>query len=822
MPETITPREIVDEVQQSYLDYAMSVIVSRALPDVRDGFKPVHRRILYAMHEIGLRPNGRFRKCAAVVGEVLGKYHPHGDMAVYDALARLTQDWSMRYPLVRGQGNFGSIDGDSPAAMRYTEAKLAYVADEMLRDIEKETVNFVDNYDNTKKEPSVMPAPLPNLLVNGTVGIAVGMATNIPPHNLTEVVDAIVHLSENSDATNEDLIKFVKGPDFPTGGFVFNAQDIAHAYATGKGAMVTRAKAEIEEVKEGEFRIIVTEIPYQVNKSSLLEEIANGVKEKRLEGIRDLRDESDKDGIRVVIELKRDSYPKKVLNQLFVHTQLQKSFHLNMMALVDGIHPKVLTLKGVLENFLEHRKTVIRRRSEYDLRRAKERAHILEGLKKALDHINEVIETIKKSSTKEIAHDNLMKKFRLSDLQASAILEMRLSTLAGLERKKVEDELEEKRKLIAYLEDLLKSPKKILGVVITELQELKKKYGDERKTVVVPGPVGEFTQEDLVPDEDTVITVTAGGYVKRLPIDTYRVQGRGGKGVIGMTTKEEDSVDTIIVTRTHSDTLFFTNSGKVFACKAYELPMASRTAKGQALQNFLSLSSEEKVTAVLALPKDSKAKFLVMVTSQGTIKKVPIEEFSHVRRSGLIAIRLAAGDRLDWVLPSYGKDDIMLISAKGKGIRFKESDVRPMGRPAAGVRGIKISGDDQVIGMTVIPSELKAKDAHVLVLMEHGYGKRTVLAAFKVQNRGGSGVKTANVTPKTGRVVGMMLVPADVEKDATVIVTSQKGQVIRVPLNTVPVLGRATQGVRIMRLDEGESVSTFTTFATAGRQAEGA
>ncbi|MDO8511661.1 MAG: DNA gyrase subunit A [bacterium] len=816
MPETITPREISEEMQQSYLDYAMSVIVARALPDVRDGFKPVHRKILYAMNEMGLRANSRFRKSATVVGEVLGKYHPHGDIAVYDTMARMTQEWSMRYQLINGQGNFGSIDGDSPAAMRYTEAKLAKISEEMLRDIDKETVLFVDNYDSTRKEPSVMPAAFPNLLVNGTVGIAVGMATNIPPHNLSEVIDAIVHLSENPDANVEDLLQFVKGPDFPTGGFIFNKQDIAHAYATGKGGMVTRAKAEIEEVKEGEFKIIVTEIPYQVNKSTLLEEIANGVKEKRLDGIKDLRDESDKDGIRVVIELKRDAYPKKVLNQLFVHTQLQKSFHLNMLALVDGIQPKVLTLKAVLECFLDHRKVVIRKRSEYELRKAKDRAHILEGLTKALDHINEVIETIKKSATKEIAHANLVKKFRLSELQAAAILEMRLSTLAGLERKKIEDELAEKRRLIASLEDLLKSPKKILGIVISELLEIKKNFGDERRTKVVAGPVGEFSTEDLVPDEDTVLTVTAGGYVKRLPIDTYKVQGRGGKGVIGMTTKEEDSVEQIIVTRTHSDALFFTNSGKVFASKVHELPPSSRTAKGQALQNFLSLKSEEKVTAVLALPKDTKAKFLVMVTASGTIKKVAIEEFEHVRRSGLIAIRLEPGDHLDWVFPSNGKDEIMVVTAKGKGIRFKETDVRPMGRPAAGVRGIKMSKDDTLIGMTVIPQELKAKDAHVLVLMEHGYGKRASLTAFKVQHRGGSGIKTANVTPKTGKVVGMKLIPAS-EKEASVIVTSAKGQVIRVPIASVPILGRATQGVRIMRLDGDEKVATFTTFVTVER-----
>jgi DNA gyrase subunit A len=820
MPETINSREITDEVRDSYLDYAMSVIVARALPDVRDGFKPVHRRILYAMHELGLRPNARFRKTATVVGEVLGKYHPHGDIAIYDALARLTQPWALRYPLIAGQGNFGSIDGDSPAAMRYTEAKLAPIADEMLRDIDQDTVRFAPNYDNTRQEPMVFPSALPNLLANGTVGIAVGMATNIPPHNLGELVDALIHLAAQPHATVEDLLHFVKGPDFPTGGYVYGAQDIAQAYASGKGAFVTRAKAEIEERKSGEFRIIVTEIPYQVNKSSLLEEIAAGVKEKRLEGIRDLRDESDKDGIRVVIELKRDAYPKKVLNQLFASTALQRTFHLNMLALVDGIQPRVLTLKGALEGYLAHRKVVVTRRSEFELMRAKERAHILEGLKKALDHITEVIATIKASPTKEEAHDRLMKKFRLSDAQSSAILEMRLQTLAGLERKKVENELTEKRKRIAELEDLLRSPKKILGVVVEEFKALRAKYADERRTVVIPQPIGEFSQEDLVPDEDTMITVTAGGYVKRLPIDAYRVQGRGGKGVIGMATREEDTVEELIVTRTHADILFFTNSGKVFATKAYELPLGSRTAKGQALQNFLSLGPAEKVTAILALPKGTKAQFLIMTTRQGTVKKVPIDDFTHVRRSGLIAIRLGDGDRLDWVVPSYGHDDLMLVTAKGQSIRFRETDVRPMGRPAAGVRGIRLKRGDEIIGMAVIPKELKDKEAHVLVLSEHGFGKRTLLAAYKIQRRGGSGIKTANVAAKTGPVVGMALVPVTAEKDATIIVTSAKGQVIRVPLGSVSILGRSTQGVRVMRLDSGDSVATFTTFATAGRKAE--
>ncbi len=747
----------------------------------------------------------------------LGKYHPHGDISVYDALARLTQPWAMRYPLVTGQGNFGSIDGDSPAAMRYTEARLAPISEEMLRDIEKETVAFVSNYDNTRQEPAVLPSAIPNLLVNGTVGIAVGMATNIPPHNLGEVVDALVYLSEHPSATGEDLLAYVKGPDFPTGGYVFGAADIAQAYASGKGAMVTRAKAEIEEQKASEYRIIVTEIPYQVNKTSLLEEIAHGVKEKRLDGIRDLRDESDKDGIRVVIELKRDAYPKKVLNQLYAHTQLQRTFHLNMLALVDGIQPKVLTLKGVLEYYLAHRKTVVTRRSQYELKRARERAHILEGLKKALDHINEVIRIIKASPTKEEAHSRLKTTFRFSDAQATAILDMRLSTLAGLEQKKVEDELLEKRKLIAFLEDLLQSPKKVLGVVVRELQELKARYGDARRTVMVPQPIGEFSQEDLVPDEDAIITVTSAGYVKRMPLDAYHVQGRGGKGIIGMVTKEDDTVGALLVTRTHADILFFTNTGKVFATKAYELPPGSRTAKGQALQNFLSLGSVERVTAVLTLPKGAKMPYLIMTTRQGTVKKVSAAEFAHVRRSGLIAIRLADGDRLDWVLPSHGRDGVMLVTARGQSIRFREADVRPMGRAAAGVRGVRLGRNDKVIGMAVIPQELKDKGAHVLVLTEHGYGKRTPLLAYKVQRRGGSGIKTASMTERTGPVVGMALVPATLERDADVLVTSAKGQVIRLPLQSISTLGRVTQGVRVMRLESGDTLASFTTFTTAGR-----
>ncbi len=834
MPETIQPRVITDEVRESYLDYAMSVIIARALPDVRDGLKPVHRRILYAMRDLGLRPTGRLRKSAAVVGEVLGKYHPHGDMSVYDAMIRLAQPWSLRYLLVEGQGNVGSIDGDAPAAMRYTEARLGRLGDVMLADIDRETVPFVDNYDRTRTEPAVLPSALPNLLVNGTVGIAVGMATNMPPHNLGEVVGALTHLAKNPRATVEDLLQYVHGPDFPTGGLVYGARDIAAVYATGKGPIVTRARAEIVEEKGDDVRIVVSEIPFQVNKSSLLEEIAAGVREKRLEGIRDLRDESDKDGIRIVIELKRDAVPRKVLNQLFAHSSLQRTFHVNLLALVDGIQPRVLTLKALLEQFLDHRRTVVTRRSEYDLRRAKERTHILEGLVRALEHIDAVIATIKRSETREDAHKNLMQQFKLSDVQATAILEMRLQTLAGLERKNVERELVEKRRLVRELTDLLGSPKKIIGVVVAELESLQKQFGDARRTEVVARPIGEFSAEDLVPDEDTVITVTSAGYVKRMPIAAYRVQRRGGKGVIGMTTKEEDTVETLLVTRAHADVLFFTNLGRVFAAKAYDLPLASRAAKGQALQNFLSLGAGEKVTAVLALPKgtvqprgergSSRSRtpagdFLVMVTRQGTVKRVPLAEFASVRRSGLVVIRLHSGDTLDWVARSRGSDQVMLVTSKGQAIRFKETDVRPMGRPAAGVKGMRLRRGDEIIGMTLIPAELKGTDVHVLVLTEHGYGKRTVLSAYKIQRRSGSGIKTANVTSKTGPVVGMALTPATVDQEATVIVTSAKGQVIRVPLNSISVLGRSTQGVRVMRLDAEDTLASFTTFSSAGRGA---
>ena len=806
----LIPRSIVEEMQESYLDYAMSVIVSRALPDVRDGLKPVHRRVLYAMWDIGLKPGAKLKKSAFVVGEVMAKYHPHGDSAIYDSLVRLAQTFSMREVLVTGQGNFGSIDGDSAAAMRYTEAKLAPIAEELLQDLEKDTVNFVPNYDGSTKEPGVLPASLPNLLLNGTMGIAVGMATSIPPHNLTELVDAILHLADNPDCDVTDLMKFVQGPDFPTGGAIFNKEDIKQAYATGKGSIVMRAKAEIVESKSG-FAIIATELPYQVNKAELLVHIAELVKGKKLEGIRDLRDESDKDGIRVVIELKKDAYPRKILNQLFKQTAFQTSFHVNCLALVDGIQPRVLTLKAVLEAYLKHRQEVVRRRANYELDRARDRAHILEGLVMALEDIDRIIATIKKSRDRDDAKVNLIQKFKLSERQAVAILEMRLQQLANLERLKIEEELKEKRKLIKELEDLLAHPKKILTVIKTELQELKQKYGNERRTKVFAGAVDKFTQEDLIPNEACVVIITRDGYLKRLPPDTFKAQGRGGKGVIGLTAKEEDFVEHLFSTTTHADLLFFTTRGRVFELKAYDVPPASRTAKGQAVVNFLQLGPEEKVSEVLSLTDWEGYKYLTMVTKRGVVKKVDINAFENVRRSGLIAINLKPGDQLLWVKPSTGEDDVVLVTAKGQSIRFKEKGVRPMGRTAGGVRAIRLRSGDEVSGMDLINEGRPSPDEQLLVIMSNGYGKRTRLKEYKVQGRGGSGIKTAQVTPKTGQVCNAFVVNAKREQE-DVIVMSEKGQVIRLPLKSVSVLGRATQGVRVMRFKEEKDQVASVTF----------
>lgn len=803
----INLRPIEKEMEESYLDYAMSVIVSRALPDVRDGLKPVHRRILYAMSELGLRSNTKFRKSAAVVGEVLAKYHPHGDVAVYDSMVRMAQEFAMRYPLIDGQGNFGSMDGDAPAAMRYTEARMMALAEEMLADLDKETVDWMDNYDATRQEPKVMPAKAPNFLLNGNLGIAVGMATDIPPHNLGEVVDATIKLLDEPASTTEDLMEFVKGPDFPTGGYIYDWNTIKQVYATGKGPIVMRAKTEIIEEK-GMHKIIINEIPYRVNKATLLEKFAELVKDKKVEGIRDLRDESDKDGVRIVIELKKEGLPNKILNQLFKYSQLQETFHVNMLALVDGIEPQVLNLKNALEYYIKHRIQIITRRTIFDLNKAKDRAHILEGLKKALDHIDQIIATIKKSETTEEAHAALMSKFKLSDKQASAILAMQLRALAGLERKKINEELKEKYALIEELESLLKSEKKIRGVVKTELQELKDKYNNPRKTVLVKQPIGEFKVEDLIPEQSALVIITKSGYVKRLPPDTYKTQGRGGKGVIGITTKEEDVVEWMNTTNTHDDILFFTTKGRVFQTKVYELPEASRTARGQALVNFLELPTDELVSAVVTISKKNPAKFLVLATKKGVIKKTAIEEFAKVRRSGLIAIKVKPGDELHWAKYSHGNDDVIFSTANGQAIRFDEKDVRPMGRTASGVKAMRLKKDDVVISMDLVTRKDNIDNVQLLIVTENGLGKKTDLKFYKKQHRGGSGIKTLKVTPKTGKIVSLHVVDKSEEHDLVVI--SKLGQTLRTPLGKISTLGRATQGVKIMTMDTGDKVATTT------------
>jgi DNA gyrase subunit A len=807
----VLPINITDEMQTSYLDYAMSVIVGRALPDVRDGLKPVHRRILYSMWQTGLRANAKFKKCATVVGDVLGKYHPHGDSAVYDALVRMAQSFSLRYPLVRGQGNFGSLDGDAAAAYRYTEAKLEATAEELLVDIEKDTVDFVSNFDGTHKEPRVLPAKLPNLLINGTVGIAVGMASNIPTHNLGEVCQAVLHLLKHPKASIDELSAFVLGPDFPTGGIAYNQNDIKQAFATGKGGVVVRAKTEIVEDAKGNYVILVTEIPHQVNKAALLERIAEHVHEKKIEGIRDLRDESTEEGVRIVIELKKDAFPKKVLNRLYQTTQLQETCHYNMLALVDGLQPRILNLKMILEEYIKHRQEVVRRRTQFDLDRARERAHILEGLRIAILKIDQVIATIKKSKDKDDARVNLVSKFKLTERQAVAILEMRLQQLANLERLKVEQEYEEKIKLIKELESILKSEEKMRNVIATEVGELGEKYGEPRRTQIVKHGVKEFSIEDVIPDTPTMVMITKAGYIKRIPPDTFRQQKRGGKGVMGLTTKEEDAVEQMFSTTTHKDLLFFTSRGRVFQLKAYDVPEASRVAKGQALVNFLQLAPGETVSSALSMDDIESYKHLLMVTNKGTIKKTDIDQFENLRRSGLIAIKLREGDNLQWVHPTTGKDDIVLISEQGQAIRFSEKNVRSMGRVAAGVRGMRLKGSDSIMGMGVI-RDGQAKKAGVfelLVVMKNGYGKRTDMTEYKVQGRGGSGIKTANITKKTGTIVAAHIVEAGDERDLFVV--SHTGQVIRSPIKSVSVLGRATQGVRIMSFkSEGDTVASIT------------
>jgi DNA gyrase subunit A len=796
-------REITKELGESYLDYAMSVIVARALPDVRDGMKPVHRRVLWAMWDSGLTSGAKTRKSANVVGETMARYHPHGDASIYDALVRMAQDFSLRYPLVKGQGNFGSIDGDPPAAMRYTEAKLAKIADEMLLDIEKETVDWMPNYDATRDEPKVLPAKLPNLLLNGALGIAVGMATSIPPHNLTELCDAILHLADNEDATSEDLLRFVKGPDFPTGGIIYDAKAIKEAYVTGRGAIVARAKAEIVEKKSGkQFDIVVTEIPYQVNKSELVKSIAEAHVEKKIEGIRDLRDESDREGMRIVIELKNDVPPQKVLNWLYKHTDLQKNFNLNMIALVNGIEPRLLSLRDILVEYIAHRKEIIRRRTKFDLRKAEERAHILEGLSIALDAIDRVIATIRKSKDKDEAHGALMKLFKLSDLQATAILEMRLQTLAALERMKIEAELKEKRALIAELTLILKSPAKILGIIKTEVNELKQKYGDERRTQVVKGALDAVSDEDLIPEEEAIVTVSAGGYIKRLPPDTFKSQKRGGKGLIGSDVADEDFLLHFFNANTHDNVLFFTDRGRVFQTKVYDIPAAVRTSKGKAIQNFLELPAEENVSAIVNYSaKGEKNKYLMMATKHGILKKTPLEDFENIRRNGIIAISLKKGDQLKWARLTSGNDQVVLVTREGQSIRFDEKQIRPMGRTAAGVRAVKLKKqNDEAAGFAVIA---KGDDANLLAVMENGFAKQTPLKEFKSQRRGGSGIKVAQVTPKTGKLISAHVVTDEKE----IFALSAKGQMIRTELSTVRQTGRAAQGVRIMNLKPGDRIA---------------
>lgn len=745
--------DIVKEMKESYLAYAMSVITARALPDVRDGLKPVHRRILFTMHEMGLTTSARFRKSAAVVGDVLGKYHPHGDTAVYESMVGMAQEFSYRYPFVLGQGNFGSIDGDNAAAMRYTEAKMSKISSELLRDLEKETVDFRPNYDQTRKEPIVFPSSVPALLLNGTLGIAVGMATNIPPHNLAEVLDATNYLIENDEATTEDLMQFIKGPDFPTGGIAYGSKDMLHAYSSGRGGVVCRGEAEIVEQKDGNFSIIITSIPFRVNKSNLIVSIAELVQEKKLEGIKGLRDESTKD-IRIVIDLKSSAHPEKVLNYIYKNTQLESNFNFNMVALVDGV-PQTLSLKSILALFIAHRKEIVKRRTQYDLRKAEEREHILLGLKKALDKIDRVITVIRGSKNSQIAKFNLMKEFKFSDLQATAILEMKLSKLAGLERQAVLDELAEKQKFIAAMKDLLANPKKILKTIAEELKEIREKYSDERRTRIVKGGVKEISDEDLVPEKETMLVLTAGGYVKCTDPAEYHAQKRGGVGVIDLETKEEDFVTMLVSGSTHSNLLFFTNLGKVYQMKMYDIPEGRRATRGKSIMNFLALSVDEKVNSILALPKENgkTGTSLMLVTRQGTAKKMSSESFKDVRRSGLIAIRLDKDDQLISALMTEKGDEVMIATSGGQSIRFKESDIREMGRTAGGVRGIKLSKSDEVVGVDVIKNNKEKSGGSFLTMSANGFGKKTELKEYKVQKRGGSGIKTAKVTPKTGKLI---------------------------------------------------------------------
>ncbi len=800
-------RTVEDVMEYSYLRYSMSVIVSRALPDVRDGLKPVHRRILYTMNRDGLRSGSKHRKSANVVGAVMGDYHPHGDASIYDAMVRMAQPWSMRYMLVNGQGNFGSMDGDPPAAMRYTEAKMAKLAEELLLDIDKDTVDFRENYDGRLSEPSVLPAKLPNLLLNGQLGIAVGMATNIPPHNLSELVDATVTLIDNPEATLDDLLEHVKGPDFPTGGIVYGKESLRNAYATGRGGVVVRGIAEIVEGdKNGRQRIIISEIPYGLNKASLIEKIADLYKEKKIAGLSDIRDESARGKVHIVIDLKKDAYPKKLLNQLYKMTPLQQSFHYNMLALIDGIQPRVLGLADILSEHIKHRQVVVRRRTEFELKKAEERAHILEGLKIALDNIDEVIATIRASQTTDEAQENLIKRFKLSEIQAKAILAMQLRTLAGLERQKIEDELAELVGIIKELMAILADEKRILAIVKAEMLELKEKYGDERRTKVVPNELGKFSDEELIPEEQIVVTMTSANYIKRSLAIEYKRQNRGGKGKRGMTTREEDVIEHLVMASTHDYILFFTDKGRVFRLKAYEIPASSLTAKGLAVVNLLQLQPEETVTSIIAMSAKDKEGFLFMCTTRGVVKKTAYEAYQNVRQSGLIAINLDDKDELKWVKQTTGKNEIVISTLQGQAIRFSEGDVRGMGRVSRGVRGIRLRAGDEVIGMDVVQ-----EDSSIFVISEFGYGKRTKISQFTPHARGGVGIRSAVVNTKTGKLMGVATLTAELSE---VIIISTNGQAIRLGLKDIPELGRATQGVRIMRMNEGDSVVSMALVDT--------
>ncbi len=793
---------IVEEMTGAYLDYSMSVIVSRALPDVCDGLKPVHRRVLYAMDQMGLQSTKAFRKCAGTVGEVLKSYHPHGDVAVYDSLVRMAQPWSMRYPLVLGQGNFGSQDDDPPAAMRYTEAKLAAIADELLRDIEKDTVDFKPNYDNQTEEPTVMPARLPNLLLNGSTGIAVGMATNIPPHNLMEVCSGIIYLIENPDATTEDLSRIVRGPDFPTGGIIQGREGIRNTYANGRGRIVVRAQTTVEEADRGRMSIIVTELPYQVNKAELVKKIAEMVRDKKIDGISEIRDESDRHGMRILIELKRDATPESVLNALYKYTAMQSAFNANMLALVDQ-QPRILTLKAFLQHHINHREVVITRRTRFELAKAEARKHILEGLKVALDNLDAVINAIRQSQSAEVALVNLMQQFSLSEEQGKAILDMRLARLAALERSRVEEELRDVLKNIDYYYMLLADINEIRKLIKADLQELKEKYGDARRTDIVEGEAGEFKDEDLIRNEEVVVTLTEKGYIKRLPSSTYRAQRRGGRGITGMATREDDTVRHLLVTHNHDALLFFTDRGRVFRLRVFELPDVSRTAKGEHIINLISIEQRERVTAMVYVPKGVSRDYMIVATKKGEVKKTAMDEFEVVRRSGLIAMNLEDDDELIGAKLAHADDDVLMISAKGKAIRFTVAELRSASRTSGGVRGIRLAKGDRVVSLNLAP-----KGGELLVVNENGYGKRTSIEEYPTQSRGGGGVITSKVTKKTGLVATGRVIA---EKDNDLMIISAGGVVIRTDVSAIHVAGRATQGVRLMNLGEGDCVVAVAT-----------